>query len=88
MLCISCIVLFLLLAMSTQILRLYGKSQDLQEKEAQLVSQLEGEQERQEEIQAYENYVTTPEYIEQLAKTKLGLVYSDEIIFKERKAEP
>jgi len=88
MLCISCIVLFLLVAMSTQIFRLYQKKEDLAVQEKQRMVQLENEQERQEEIKAYEEYVTMPEYIEQIAKTKLGLVYSNEIIFKEQKEEP
>lgn len=87
MLCISCIVLFLLVAMSTQIFRLYQKNEDLKAEEQQKTAQLEEEQERQEEIEDYEEYVTTPEYIEQIAKTKLGLVYSNEIIFKEQKEE-
>lgn len=87
-LCISCIVFLLLAGMSTQIFRLYQKNEALKEKESQLVSQLESEQERQEEIQSYESYVTTPEYIERIAKTKLGLVYPGEIIFKEQTNEP
>ncbi len=88
MLCISCIVFLLLAGMSTQILRLYQKNEALKEKENQLVSQLESEQERQEEILSYESYVTTPEHIERIAKTKLGLVYPGEIIFKEQPKEP
>lgn len=88
MLCISCIVLFLLAGMSTQIFRLYQKKEELKVQENQRMAQLEDEQERKEEIQAYEAYVTMPEYIEQIAKTKLGLVYSNEIIFKEQKTEP
>ena len=85
--CISCIVLFLLIAMSTQIFRLYQQNEDLKAEETQKTAELEGEQERQEEIQAYEEYVATPEYIEQIAKTKLGLVYSNEIVFKEQKSQ-
>lgn len=88
MLCISGIVLVLLLTMSTQIFRLYQRNEGLKEEESQLEGQLEQETQRQEEIQNYEQYVTTPEYIEQAAKTKLGLVYSNEIIFREQKMEP
>ena len=88
MLCISCIVLFMLIAISTQIARLYERSETLAQKEQELREQLKNEQERQAEIAAYEEYVTTPEYIEQIAKTKLGLVYTNEIIFKEQKTEP
>ena len=38
---------------------------------------------RAEELKEYEEYVNTKEYIEQVAKTKLGLVYENEIVFKE-----
>ena len=82
-LCISCIVLLLLAAMSVQIFHLHEENEDYKALEEQLTAELESEQQRQEEIASYEEYVTTPEYIEQIAKTKLGLVYSNEIIFKE-----
>ncbi len=88
MLCISCIVLFILIAMSTQIVRLYQKNEDLKAEESQREAELEYEQERQEEIQAYAEYVTTPEYVVEIAKTKLGLIFSNEIIYKEQKGEP
>ena len=47
---------------------------------------MESQQSRQKELKEYEKYVTTREYIEQVAKTKLGLVYPNEIIFKEKAA--
>jgi cell division protein DivIC len=84
MLCISGIVLFLLVAMSVQILRLHETNEEYKAQERELSAQLESEQERREAIQAYEEYVTTPEYIEEIAKTKLGLIYPNEIIFKEK----
>lgn len=83
MLCITLIVLILTGVMSVQIISLYQKNEGYKKKEADLKLQLEAEQQRKEEIQEYEEYVTTKEYIEQIAKTKLGLVYSNEIIFKE-----
>lgn len=82
--CISFIVLVLLTAMSTQIFWVHLQNKELEREEQQKTAQLESEQERQEEIRAYEEYVTTPEYIEQLAKTRLGLVYSNEIVFREQ----
>lgn len=83
MVCITLIVLCLVGVMSVQIVSLYQKNEGYKKKEADLQASLESEQQRQEEIQEYETYVTTKEYIEQIAKTKLGLVYSNEIIFKE-----
>lgn len=84
MLCISCIVLFLLIAMSVQILRLHETNEEYKAQERELSAQLESEQERQETIRVYEEYVATPEYIQEIAKTKLGLIYPNEIIFKEK----
>lgn len=83
--CVALIVLCLLVGISAQIHHLRGKNEAYELKEKQLTNQLELEQERQEEISAYEEYVATPEYIEELAKTKLGLVNDNEIIFKEER---
>lgn len=53
-------------------------------KEAELQVQIEAEQERSEEIDALKEYVGTDEYIESVAKEKLGLVHENEILFKEQ----
>lgn len=37
---------------------------------------------RAEELKDYKEYVKTDEYIEEVAREKLGLVYKDEIIFE------
>lgn len=37
---------------------------------------------RAEELKEYEKYVKTDEYVEEVAREKLGLVYKDEIIFE------
>lgn len=81
---IACIVLFLLVVMSVQIMRLYEKNQEYIAKEAVLNEQLENETERRDEIADYEEYIGSQEYIEDTAKSKLGLVYENEIIFKEK----
>ena len=51
-------------------------------KEAELQAQIEEEQERSEEIDALKEYVGTDEYIESVAKEKLGLIHENEILFK------
>jgi cell division protein DivIC len=51
----------------------------------ELEKQLEQESLRSEEIDELEEYVGTDQYVEDVAKDKLGLVYPDEIIFE---AEP
>ena len=81
--CISLIVLMLVAVMSVRIVSMYDKNESCKEKEHPSVC---GTLflERQQELKEYKEYVTTKEYIEQVAKTKLGLVYSNEIIFKEK----
>ena len=43
------------------------------------------EQERATEIQELDEYVHSTEFVEDTAKSKLGLSYDNEIIFKEKK---
>ena len=82
--CVTMIVLAMVGVMSVQIVNLYKKDQQLIAQEKVLEKQKEGELERQEEIEAYDAYTKTQEYVEDIAKSKLGLVYKDEIIFKEK----
>lgn len=49
---------------------------------ANLEDKLKSEQERTEEIKKEEAYMQTYKYIEDIARTKLGLVYKDEILFE------
>ena len=45
-------------------------------------AQIQEEKNRSEEIEDYEEYVKTDEYIKETAEEKLGLVDPDEVIFK------
>ena len=49
---------------------------------AELNEELESEQARSDEIDEYGKYVNTKQFIEDMARERLGLVYPDEIIFK------
>lgn len=82
--CVTMIVLAMVGVMSVQIVNLYKKDQQLIAQEKVLEKQKEAELERQEEMEAYDAYTKTQEYVEDIAKSKLGLVYKDEIIFKEK----
>ena len=82
--CVTLIVLALIGVMSVQIVNLYQKDQQLIAQEKLLQKQMETELSRQQEIEEYEAYTKTQEYVEEIAKSKLGLVYKDEIIFKEK----
>lgn len=69
--------------MSIQIVKIYQKDQEYIKKQQQLEAQLEEETARQEELEAYQAYTQSQEYVEDVAKSKLGLAYDNEIIFKE-----
>ncbi len=81
--CISFMVLALAVIMSFQIVRLYHRDADYQEQREQLEEQLAEEQQRAEDLEEQQEYVGSDEYVEDVARSKLGMVYPDEILFKE-----
>ncbi|MCD8216529.1 MAG: septum formation initiator family protein [Clostridiales bacterium] len=81
--CISCMVLVLTLILSVQIVRLYHKDQSLQAQQEELEAQKTEEEQRAADLEEEEEYVGTDEYVEDVARSKLGMVYEDEILFKE-----
>lgn len=82
---VSGVVMILGIMLSIASVSLHAKNQDLEAQAAELEEQLEAEQMRSEEIDELEEYVGTDEYVEDVAKDKLGLVYPNEILFE---AEP
>ena len=52
-------------------------------KQEKLEEKISDEEQRQQEIQEFRKYTQTKRYAEEVAKEKLGLVYEDEIIFKQ-----
>ena len=82
---VTIIVMTLVGIMSVQIVSLYQKDQEYIAQEASLERQKASEENRRKELDNYEAYTKTQEYIEDIAKSKLGLVYKGEIIFKEKK---
>ena len=81
--CITCIVFVFAIVMSTQIIKVYQK--EYIAKQADLEQQLSAEQDRQKELEAYETYTKSQQYVEDVAKSKLGLLYDNEVVFKEQK---
>ena len=82
--CITCIVFVFAIVMSTQIIKVYQKDQEYIAKQADLEQQLSAEQDRQKELEAYETYTKSQQYVEDVAKSKLGLLYDNEVVFKEQ----
>ena len=76
------IVLIFVAVMSIQIYKLKEKDDALAEREENLLQQLEDEQLREEELEELDLYTKSMEYIKDMAN-KLGLVFENEIIFKE-----
>lgn len=58
------------------------KDLEYQAKEEALMRQVEQEKARASELEEYRVYVQTKQYIEEVAKQKLGLVKPDEILLK------
>ena len=81
--CIGLIVIAFLVVMSVQIVHLKQKDKAYAERQNELQKQYDAETERQTELDEYEQYTKTTKYIEDIAKSKLGLAYDNEIIFKE-----
>ena len=76
------IVLVFVVVMSIQIYKLKEKDEILAEREQNLMQQLTEEMLREEELKELDLYTRSMEYIKDMAN-KLGLVYENEIIFKE-----
>ena len=79
---ISCVIVILAVVLSVASISLHTKNKNYKAQEAELMKQLEQEELRAEEIDELEEYVGTDEYVEDVAKEKLGLVYPNEILFE------
>lgn len=82
--------LFFIAAGSTAAYKGYQMGQTLDEYESrmkELDEKLEEEQKRTAEIEDYQDYVKTDQYVEEIARDKLGLVYKDEVLLKANEEE-
>jgi len=61
---------------------LINKNNSLEERRVALVEEIEKQQAYTQELEQLKKYTKTKKYAEEVAKQKLGLVYSDEIVFK------
>ena len=66
---------------------LQARDADYAAREAELQAQIDDEQEKSEELKEREIFVQTKQYIEEIAKTKLGLVKPGEILIKSKSEE-
>ncbi len=80
------LIIFVVLLMAITLGASHGQRMRLRAGEEQIRSlqqQTEREKARSEEIRKTEEYMQSDEYIEQVAKDKLGLIRDGDIIFKE-----
>lgn len=78
-----CVAVLVVLAFSVaKVSSLCDKSRELSETEYALQEKIEAAYVEKQELVAQEQYMQTKQYIEDVAKDKLGLVYPDEIVIK------
>ena len=80
---VSVVVLMILVTVTVRSVQLREKLDSYAVKEEQLDKQIAEEQKRTDEIEEYRKYTQTKKFAEEVAKDKLGLVYEDEILFKQ-----
>lgn len=78
------IMLSIIVICSVAMIMQYQKKVTYAAKEAELTAAIDAERKRSQDIKDYDAYSKTSEYVEEVAKSKLGLVYEDEIIFREK----
>ncbi len=81
---VSIVVVMILVAVWVRSMELQRKLDTYTVKQEQLEEKISDEEQRQQEIQEFRKYTQTKKYAEEVAKEKLGLVYEDEIIFKQQ----
>ncbi len=79
---IAVVVLLLLIVLQIQSQKLITKNDSYRVQKAELEQAIKDEKVRAGEIKDLQKYIDSDEYIEKIARDKLGMVYKDEIIFK------
>lgn len=72
----------MLVGLLVQSQKLSAQNEKYEVRKVELEQQIKDEEMRAEEIENLKDYVNSPEYIEKVARDKLGLVYEDEILFR------
>ena len=82
---IACVVLILLGGLTVQSRNLQARIEVYDARAAALEDSIADEKERTKEIDDQKEYMQTDEYVAEVARDKLGLVKSNEIVFEEEK---
>ena len=84
---ITMVVLSLAVVTNVGASSLREKDLEYHQKETELMKTLAEEEARADQLEEYRIYVQTKQYVEQVAKEKLGLVKEDEILLKPKASE-
>ncbi len=79
---VTIVLLLVIVVLGFNIIKLYQKNQAYAAKQATLEEKYQVQEERKEELTSFEKFTHTVEYVEQVAREKLGMVFKNEIIFK------
>lgn len=79
---IGAVLVLLIAVVSVNGMTLRARQRAYEAQEEELQEQIKEEKARASEIDALEDYVSTDEYVEEVAREKLGLAHKNEIIFK------
>lgn len=82
---VSLVVVMIMLVVAVKSIDLQQKIDAKVSEQQELEAQIEAERERARKLEELGKEVQTKGYIEDIAREKLGLVYEDEILFKEKK---
>lgn len=82
---VSLVVILIMISVAVKSVELRQKVDAKTAEVEQLEAQIQAEEERREEIARFGKEVQTKGYIENIAREKLGLVYEDEVLFKQNK---
>lgn len=82
MVAIALVVMVLLVGLLVQSHNLSSQNRQYEAQKSELEQRINDEELRAGEIENLNDYVDSTEYIEKVAREKLGLVYEDEIIFQ------
>ena len=83
--CISLILIVFMIVMTAQIQSVYDKNQAYIAKEAELKQQLLDEEQRKAALEEYKAYLESIDHVEDVSNSKLGILYENQIIFREKK---
>ncbi len=82
MILVSTVVIMILVVICIKNNELKEKMAEYDKREEYLLSEIKVQEERTQDIEEYRKYMKTMQYIEDMAKSRLGLVYEDEIIIE------